>query len=155
MSADCTKISESSGLEVYICPKSIENKENKENEEKLSGVPVHFLPRFPRLPAVKYGHLYSYPYSYGYSYPQTYFYSYFPTYPQYPRFPQYPQFPDRPSHICPRNRPEICTKEYRPVCASKTVQCIRAPCPPIKQTYPNSCEACADPNVISWTYGSC
>ena len=35
--------------------------------------------------------------------------------------------------------PTICTMDYTPVCASIQVQCIKAPCPPIKQTFGNTC----------------
>ena len=34
-----------------------------------------------------------------------------------------------------------CTREYRPVCGEVQVQCIKAPCPPLKTTYPNKCVA--------------
>ncbi len=34
-----------------------------------------------------------------------------------------------------------CTKEYMPVCGEVQVQCIKAPCPPLKTTYPNRCMA--------------
>ncbi|MFZ2151103.1 MAG: DUF333 domain-containing protein [Candidatus Absconditicoccaceae bacterium] len=34
----------------------------------------------------------------------------------------------------------ICTMEYAPVCASVQVQCIKAPCPPIEQTFGNKCQ---------------
>lgn len=37
-----------------------------------------------------------------------------------------------------------CTKEYRPVCGSKQVQCITTPCNPVQQTYGNRCEMNAD-----------
>ena len=30
-----------------------------------------------------------------------------------------------------------CTKEYMPVCAEVQVECIAAPCKPIKKTFPN------------------
>lgn len=40
--------------------------------------------------------------------------------------------------------PAICTREYMPVCGSKSVQCITAPCPPVQQTYGNSCMLKAD-----------
>ena len=40
--------------------------------------------------------------------------------------------------------PTICTMEYAPVCGSKQVQCIKAPCDPIIQTYGNSCQLKAD-----------
>ncbi|NTU98665.1 hypothetical protein HGA64_01500 [Candidatus Falkowbacteria bacterium] len=32
-----------------------------------------------------------------------------------------------------------CTMEYNPVCGQKQVQCIKAPCNPVKQTYSNKC----------------
>ena len=37
------------------------------------------------------------------------------------------------------DEPTICTMEYRPVCASVEVQCIKAPCDPIQETFGNSC----------------
>lgn len=37
--------------------------------------------------------------------------------------------------------PTICTMEYAPVCGSVQVQCIKAPCNPVKQTFGNSCMA--------------
>lgn len=39
---------------------------------------------------------------------------------------------------------KVCTMEYAPVCAEKQVQCIKAPCNPIKQTYSNKCMASWD-----------
>ena len=56
---------------------------------------------------------------------------------------------------CPKKRPTICTQEYLPVCGlfdSSHIMCFRAPC---GMTYGNKCTACADKNVISYTYGSC
>lgn len=47
-----------------------------------------------------------------------------------------------------------CTKEYKPVCALKQVQCIRAPCNPIQQTYGNLCEMQAD-NATYLHDGAC
>ena len=35
----------------------------------------------------------------------------------------------------------MCTMEYDPVCGEVQVQCIKEPCPPIRQTYGNSCMA--------------
>jgi len=48
-----------------------------------------------------------------------------------------------------------CIALYKPVCASVQVQCVRAPCPPIKQTFGNSCEACNNPLVNAYTEGEC
>jgi hypothetical protein len=56
---------------------------------------------------------------------------------------------------CEIPRPEICTKEYNPVCGwfdPVKIQCIRYPC---AVAYGNKCEACADDKVISWTEGEC
>lgn len=33
----------------------------------------------------------------------------------------------------------VCTMEYAPVCASVAVQCIKAPCEPVEQTFGNRC----------------
>ena len=33
----------------------------------------------------------------------------------------------------------VCTMEYAPVCAKVHVQCIKAPCDPILQTFGNRC----------------
>lgn len=33
------------------------------------------------------------------------------------------------------DEPRICTMEYAPVCAEVQVQCFKAPCPPITQTF--------------------
>ncbi|MDO8481944.1 MAG: peptidoglycan-binding protein [bacterium] len=40
--------------------------------------------------------------------------------------------------------PQMCTKEYIPVCGSKPIVCITTPCNPIQQTYGNRCEMKAD-----------
>jgi putative hemolysin len=56
---------------------------------------------------------------------------------------------------CPTERTQACTREYMPVCGQVQVQCIRAPCPPIKQTFSNKCEACANSLTISYTEGAC
>lgn len=56
----------------------------------------------------------------------------------------------------PEQRGEkICTALYAPVCATVNVQCIKAPCDPVRQTFGNSCEACANPLVHSYTQGEC
>ena len=50
---------------------------------------------------------------------------------------------------------EACIALYNPVCAKVNVQCIRAPCPPINETFSNSCHACANPLVESYVLGEC
>lgn len=50
---------------------------------------------------------------------------------------------------------EACIEIYAPVCAKQEVQCIKAPCDPVPTTYPNSCFACAEDRVISYTEGAC
>jgi hypothetical protein len=56
---------------------------------------------------------------------------------------------------CTDPRPEICYDIYRPVCGQVQVQCIRAPCPPVMQTFANNCQACANSLTISYTQGAC
>ncbi len=55
---------------------------------------------------------------------------------------------------CPEERPEICTKEYIPVCgySDKSHACVLPPC---NKTYGNKCEACADKSVKRYTDGKC
>jgi hypothetical protein len=50
---------------------------------------------------------------------------------------------------------DVCTEQYQPVCAAYQVQCITTPCDPVPKTYSNSCFACMDNNVISYTNGAC
>ena len=40
---------------------------------------------------------------------------------------------------------EACAEIYEPVCATVNVQCIRAPCYSVNQTFSNACEACGKP----------
>jgi hypothetical protein len=59
---------------------------------------------------------------------------------------------------CKEPRPEICTREYNPVCATKNtgIVCITTPCPSTEEkTYSTGCTACADPTVIKYTQGQC
>lgn len=50
---------------------------------------------------------------------------------------------------------ELCATIYQPVCATVEIQCIMAPCNPIKETFSNSCEACRNGLVKSYTSGAC
>lgn len=49
----------------------------------------------------------------------------------------------------------VCTADYTPVCATVNIQCIKAPCYPIQQTFSNSCNACSNPLVSSYLVGEC
>ena len=64
---------------------------------------------------------------------------------------------DQKSHVCTATEKEAqaCTREYAPVCGQVVVQCIKAPCPPIPQTFSNGCSACGQGNVDSYTAGAC
>lgn len=50
---------------------------------------------------------------------------------------------------------DACIEIYQPVCGQMQVECIKDPCDPIKQTFENSCKACANERVISFTEGEC
>ena len=59
---------------------------------------------------------------------------------------------------CEDPRPEMCTYEYRPVCAARDngIRCVTTPCDSTDaRTYGNACSACADPKVISYVAGAC
>ena len=59
---------------------------------------------------------------------------------------------------CHDPRPEICTYQYTPVCATKNtgVRCVTTPCPATeKRTYGNACVACSDPKVLGYSLGVC
>jgi len=45
---------------------------------------------------------------------------------------------------------KVCTMEYAPVCAEVQVQCIKAPCYPVQQTFSNSCMAWDNPVLYTW-----
>lgn len=61
--------------------------------------------------------------------------------------------------MCKDPRPEICTKEYMPVCGSRDtgMRCVTEPCDGAAEwkTYGNKCTACADPKVIGYKPGVC
>jgi len=48
---------------------------------------------------------------------------------------------------CQEPRPQACTMDYRPVCASRRDGS--------KKTYSNGCNACADADVVSWVENAC
>lgn len=51
--------------------------------------------------------------------------------------------------------PTMCTLEYMPVCASVQVQCIKAPCPPINETFGNACSMRANKHTTFLYTGEC
>jgi hypothetical protein len=50
---------------------------------------------------------------------------------------------------------DACIQIFAPVCAEINVQCITTPCPPVKETYSNSCEACKNSLIDVYTEGEC
>ena len=50
--------------------------------------------------------------------------------------------------------PMMCTMEYAPVCAEVQVQCVKAPCYPVKQTFGNTCSAGKNPILFQWECSS-
>lgn len=60
--------------------------------------------------------------------------------------------------VCTAPRPQACTMDYRPVCATRDtgIRCVTAPCPSSEQkTYSNGCGACSDPKVSQYVPGDC
>ena len=59
---------------------------------------------------------------------------------------------------CRDPRPEMCTQDYRPVCATRDtgVRCVTTPCDSTETaTYSKGCMACADPAVYHYSEGAC
>ena len=59
---------------------------------------------------------------------------------------------------CATPRPDVCTMEHAPVCATRDtgIRCITAPCPSSEtKTYGNACSACSDPKVSQYVKGAC
>jgi hypothetical protein len=50
---------------------------------------------------------------------------------------------------------DACIEIYQPVCGQLQVECITTPCDPIKETFSNSCKACSNTRVLSYTEGEC
>ena len=48
-----------------------------------------------------------------------------------------------------------CIEIYQPVCGQVQIECITTPCNPVKETFENSCKACINTRVISYTGGEC
>ena len=48
---------------------------------------------------------------------------------------------------CTMPRPQVCTKDFRPVCGTRRDG--------TRRTYGNGCDACADANVMSHIPGPC
>jgi len=50
---------------------------------------------------------------------------------------------------------DACIEIYQPVCGTVNVQCVTTPCDPVQETFENSCKACRNSLVISYTNGEC
>lgn len=57
--------------------------------------------------------------------------------------------------VAAQRKINVCAEVLEPVCAKVNIQCIKAPCYPVNQTISNSCEACKNPLVESYTSGAC
>lgn len=59
---------------------------------------------------------------------------------------------------CSEPRPQVCTRDFRPVCGQVDtgVRCVTTPCPSTeKKTFSNACTACADPKVHGYWLNAC
>ena len=50
---------------------------------------------------------------------------------------------------------DACIEIYQPVCGTVIVQCVTTPCDPVQETFSNSCKACTNSLVSSYTNGEC
>ncbi len=50
---------------------------------------------------------------------------------------------------------DACIEIYQPVCGTVNVQCVTTPCDPVQETFENSCKACTNSLVSSYTNGEC
>lgn len=55
--------------------------------------------------------------------------------------------PPEDTIVCKEPRPTMCTMEYLPVCGYVADGTVR--------TFSNSCTACSNKNVVSFTHGAC
>jgi len=64
--------------------------------------------------------------------------------------------PVQPEKTCTADRRQgICPGDEMPVCATVQVQCIKAPCNPVKENFPDPCAACGNSLVSGYTVGRC
>ncbi|WP_372798724.1 hypothetical protein [Litorivivens sp.] len=59
---------------------------------------------------------------------------------------------------CTSPRPEMCTREYRPVCGAidTGIRCVTEPCPSVDhKTFGNACDACSNKQVMYYSEGEC
>jgi len=50
---------------------------------------------------------------------------------------------------------DACIEIYQPVCGTVNVQCVTTPCDSAQETFANSCKACTNSLVSSYTNGEC
>ncbi len=64
---------------------------------------------------------------------------------------------EKTTKICTKDQreAEMCAEIYSPVCGAVQVECVTTPCNPVPQTFPNTCSACQEDRVISYTAGEC
>lgn len=55
--------------------------------------------------------------------------------------------PEPDLELCTDPRPQMCTREYNPVCATLADGSTK--------TYATGCTACSDPAVTGWVMGAC
>ena len=92
------------------------------------------------------------PYQHGWSY-----YNTPPRYdpPRYRPRPPWHYYGNVPEVVQPSpTEPVMCPMHYDPVCAEKPVVCVRAPCPPLRKTFGNSCQARAEDYTVLYK-GQC
>ncbi len=114
-------------------------------------------PSYPQQSCAYGGHYYNgrlvcnqapswrHPYQYGYGYyyqpPRYYPPAYYPPRRNYGAWYHYGNVPEQVEVGPTPNDQIMCPAVYDPVCAEKAVQCVRAPCPAVRQTFGNNCEA--------------
>lgn len=75
---------------------------------------------------------------------------------EFAKCPTEPPFSDKQIECTESEKSaDACIEIYAPVCGLVEVQCVTTPCPPIPQTFSNSCHACSQGNVSSYSEGEC